>query len=219
MTAAYDLFLRELNSTGREYGDGFSFIDLKKLTSEEWGKTREALLACIGREESRAPKTLALVDPGPDTVALLQALCRASLDAASTPTEFIVAVADAWAYLANAPAALDLLERAAIGDGGMWITGAAMEGLITAHKSSDASARLARLVRAQADEDVLQSCADGLLQRHGFELWDNTTHESALALLDELMSGDGPVRDAALSRVLEAPVRGWPRTVGAQAEA
>ncbi|HIV71268.1 MAG TPA: hypothetical protein H9903_10080 [Candidatus Aquabacterium excrementipullorum] len=184
MTAAYDLFVRELGATGREYGDGFSFIDPLLLTPDEHAKVRDALRACIGRQEARAPKTLAVIDSGPDTVALLQTLFRASQGAAAAPSEFEIAVADALVYLVDTPEALDLLERTAMGDGGMWITGAAMEGLITAHERSNASARLARLVRTQQDE--------------------------ALALLDDLMSGDAALRDAALLKVLKAPVHHWP---------
>lgn len=211
MTAAYDLFLRELHATGREYGDGFSFIDPQQLTAEERVKTRDALRACIGRQEARAPKTLAVVDPGLDTVALLQALFQASAGAVA-PGDFDIAVAGALAYLVDSPPALDLLERTAVGGGGMWIRGAAMEGLIIAHESSNASARLARLVRAQSDEDVLQLCADGLLQRHGWHIEDEATQDEALALLDDMMSGDAARRDAALLAVLKAPVRRWPWT-------
>lgn len=209
MTAAYDLFVRELNSTGREYGDGFSFIDPLELTPEERVKARDALRACIAREEERAPKALALLEPGADTLALLQTLFQAASHAPS-PSEFDIAIAGALAYLMDAPVALDLLERTAVGDDEMGVNGAAMEGLITAHEASDASARLARQVRTQTDENVMESCADGLLQRHGFRLWNTGTHEQALALLDDLMSEDTSVRDTALQKVLQTPIPRWP---------
>lgn len=209
MTAAYDLFVQELKSTGREYADGFSIGNLLRLTPEERVKTIDALRACIDREEERAPKPLALLDPSQDTLTLLQNLFQAG-SRSSSPSEFDIAVADALAYLVDVPKALDLLERTAVGRGGMWLTGMAMQGLITAHESSNASARLARLVRAQTDEDVRQLCADGFLQRHGFRLWNNATHEQALALLNGLMSADASTRDAALLTVLKVPVRKWP---------
>lgn len=209
MTAAYDLFVRELGATGREFGDGFSLIVPAELTPDERVKIRDALRTCIARQEERAPKPLALVDPGPDTLALFQTLFQAAARATS-PSAFDIAVAGALAYLVDAPEALDLLERTAVGGGGMWITGAAMEGLITAHVSSNASARLAKLVRTQTNEDTLQLCADGLLQRHGLRLWNAGTHDQALALLNEMMSGDAAARDAALLKVLKTPVRQWP---------
>lgn len=209
MTAAYDLFVRELNSTGREYGDGFSFIDPLELTPQERVNTRDALRACIDRQEARAPKALALIDPGEETLTLLKSLFQSASHAPS-PSEFDIAVAVALAYLADVPAALDLLERTVMGDGGMWITGAAMEGLIIADEHSNASARLARLVRTKTDEDALQLCADGLLQRHGWNVDDEETQDEALALLDDMMSGDAAARDAALLKVLKTPVRPWP---------
>lgn len=208
MTAAYDLFVRELNSKGCEYGDGFSFINPLELTPEERLKVRAALRVCIDRQEERAPKALALIDPGEETLTLLKSLFHSASHGPS-PSEFDIAVAGALAYLADAPAALDLLERTAVGDGGMWITGAAMEGLVTAHVSSNASARLARLVRTQKDESKLQLCAYGLLQRHGWRIGEETQDE-ALDLLDDMMSGDAAIRDAALLKVLKAPVSRWP---------
>ena len=142
-------------------------------------------------------------------MALFQTLFQA-ISGATPPSAFDIAVAGALAYMVDAPPALDLLERTAVGGGGMWITGGAMEGLITAHDSSNASARLAKLVRTQTNEDTLQLCADGLLQRHGFRLWNAGTHDQALALLNDMMSGDAAARDAALLKVLKTPVRRWP---------
>lgn len=179
------------------------------MTPDERARTRDALCDCIARQQERAPKPLALLDPSADTLALFQTLFRAAANKAS-PSEFDIAVAGALAYLVDAPAVLDLLEHASVGDGGMWITGAAMDGLITAHACSNASARLARLVRMQVTEHKLQLCAYGLLQRHGWHIGNAGKQEETLLLLDDLMSDDASARDAALLKVLKAPVHQWP---------
>ncbi|MFY9476576.1 MAG: hypothetical protein WAQ08_02730 [Aquabacterium sp.] len=212
MTAAYDLFLHELGATGREYGDGFSIGNLLQLTPQERERTRQALIECIRRGEARALKPLTVVAPGPDTVTLLESLWQTSSQQ-DPPEEFDVEVAAALARLTDASDALDFLEQAAIHLDDTWTQGAALDGLVSAGVDSNASARLARCIRQAADEDTRLSCADSLLQRHGWQIEDPALQDETLALLKALVSEQPADRDAALLRVLKAPARPWPWVV------
>lgn len=209
MTAAYDLFLHELGATGREYGDGFSIGNLLQLTHQERERTSLALIECIQRGEARALKPLTVVAPGPDTVALLESLWQNSSQQ-DPPEEFDVEVAAALARLTNAADALDFLERAASQLDDTRIQGAAVDGLVSATVGSNASARLARCIRQAPGEDTRLTCADSLLQRHGWQIEDPARQDETLALLKALVSGQPADRDAALLQVLKTPARPWP---------
>ncbi len=212
MTAAYDLFVRELTATGREYMDGFSTGNLLQLTPDEQVKVRQALRDCLTRRDPRAPIALVLLDRNDQTLALLQSLLPAKTSPTTTHDDFDLEVAAAIVVLSGVPVALDMLEHALKQRDSMWRSGLAEEGLRRAHPRSDASARLARVLRSGGEEDLLIGCADALLQRHGWQLEDPIPARQAetVQLMRTLIGSDAAQRDAALLKVLKAPVQPWP---------
>lgn len=211
MTAAYDLFVRELHATGREYVDGFSAGNLRQLTPDEHVKVREALHDCLARREPRAPIALVILEPEDATLALLCSLLPASTSPATRHDEFELEVAAAAVVLDGIPLALDMLEQQMRRHDDSWKDGLAAQGLRRAHPRSDASARLARILRDGGSDDVLLDAADALLQRHGWQLEDAARKAETLQLMRAMIGADTAQRDAALLKVLKAPVQPWPR--------
>lgn len=211
MTAAYDLFQRELLAQGRERLDGFSTGNFARLTAQERPLVRQALVDLLARRDMRAPVPLAVLDPNADTIQQLQILRAAQLgsrpvDLADFDLQVLVALAMLDAASAGVLDGLEAIMRDASDN---WKRGMAMDGLRWAQSASDASARLGRLVRATQDEDIRSDCADTLLQRHGWYLTDPATQVEALRLLRALVDGDEAQRQAALLKVLKAPVQPW----------
>lgn len=209
MTAAYDRFVKQLTAQGRERLDGLSTRAFAHLTVDERTHLREALLDLLSQQDSRAPVPLAVLSPGADTQALLASLVPSAATAAQA-TDFELQVLAALAVLTGKPPVLDALEGVFTQATDHWKRGIAMDGLRWALPASDASARLARLVRTMDDEDLRADAADTLLQRHGWYLTD-TTQVEALQLLRALVDGDAAQRDAALVKVLKTPVKPVPR--------
>ncbi|MFZ5528359.1 MAG: hypothetical protein ACOZE7_17025 [Pseudomonadota bacterium] len=210
MTAAYDLFIKQLKAEGRERLEGFSTSNFRQLTADERNKARQALVDLIAQHDMRAPVPLSVLSPEGDTLALLEPLAPAAATAAQA-TDFELQVLAALALLSGKPLVLDALEGVFTKATDNWKRGIAMDGLRWALPASDASPRLARLVRAMDDEDLRADAADTLLQRHGWYLTDAATQVEALQLLRALVDGDAPQRDAALVKVLKTPVKPLPR--------
>lgn len=212
MTAAYDLFVRELHATGREYTDGFSGGNLLQLTPDEHLKVRQALHECLARREPRAPIALVLLDRNEQTRATLQALLPSQTSPTTQHDDFDLEVAAAIVVLADVPLALDMLEHQIKERDSLWRSGLAEQGLRRAHPGSDASARLARILRQGGGQDLLIGCADALLQRHGWQLEDPNPARQAetVQLMRAMIGGDAAQRDAALLKVLKAAVTPWP---------
>ncbi|RRS04355.1 hypothetical protein EIP75_10705 [Aquabacterium soli] len=206
MTAAYDLFIKELQADGRERLEGFSTGSFARLTPDERTKVRQALVGLVAQHDMRAPLPLAVLSPEPDTVALLEPLAPAAATAAQA-TDFELQVLAALALLTGKPLVLDALEGVFTKATDNWKRGIAMDGLRWAQPASDASPRLARLVRSMDDEDLRADAADTLLQRHGWYLTDAATQAEALQLLRALVDGDAAQRDGALVKVLKAPIK------------
>jgi hypothetical protein len=213
MTAAYDLFQRELHAQGRERLDGFSTGNFARLTAQERSLVRQALVDLLDRRDMRAPVPLAVLDSNADTIQQLQILRAAQLgsrpaDLADFDLQVLVALAMLDAASAGVLDGLEAIMRDASDN---WKRGMAMDGLRWAQPASDASARLGRLVLATQDEDIRADCADTLLQRHGWYLTDPSTQVEALQLLRALVDGDEAQRQAALLKVLKAPIKPWPQ--------
>lgn len=206
MTAAYDLFIKQLKADGRERLEGFSTSTFGQLAPDERTKVRQALVSLVGQRDMRAPLPLAVLSPEPDTLALLEPLEPAAATAAQA-ADFELQVLAALALLAGQPPVLDALEGVFTKATDNWKRGIAMDGLRWALPASDASPRLARLVRAMDDEDLRSDAADTLLQRHGWYLTDAATQVEALDLLRALVDGEPAQRDAALVKVLKTPVK------------
>lgn len=206
MTAAYDLFIKQLKADGRERLEGFSTHQFGQLTADEHTKVRQALVSLVAQRDMRAPLPLAVLSPEPDTLALLEPLAPAAATAAQA-SDFELQVLAALALLAGQPPVLDALEGVFTKATDNWKRGIAMDGLRWAQPASDASPRLARLVRAMDDEDLRSDAADTLLQRHGWYLTDAATQVEALDLLRALVDGEPAQRDAALLKVLKTPVK------------
>ncbi len=213
MTAAYDLFVRELHATGREYTDGFSGGNLLQLTPDERLLVRQALHECLARREPRAPIALVLLDRTDQTRATLQALLPVQTGPSVQHDDFDLEVAAAIVVLADVPVALDMLERQIKQRDSLWRSGLAEQGLRRAHPRSDASARLARILRnGGGEQDLLIGAADALLQRHGWQLEDPNPARQAdtVQLMRAMIGADAAQRDAALLKVLKTPVKPWP---------
>ncbi len=211
MTAAYDLFVRELQAQGRERLDGLSLGNLRQLTPDEHTKVLAALTQAIALRDSRAPIALAVLEPTPATVAVLRTAAPLPAAGTAAPDHFTLECAAAIGVLEVAPDALDLLEQTFRTTDDTWSRGIATDGLRRAHTGSDASARLARLVRTQQDEELKLDAADTLLLRHGWRLEDAQRKAETLTLMRAMIGGDTAARDAALLKVLKTPVQGWPR--------
>lgn len=206
MTAAYDLFIKQLRADGRERLEGFSTGSFGQLTPDERTKVRQALVDLVARHDMRAPLPLAVLSSEPGTQALLEPLAPPAATAAQA-TDFELQVLAALALITGKPLVLDALEGAFTKATDNWKRGIAMDGLRWALPTSDASARLARLVRSMDDEDLRADAADTLLQRHGWYLTDAATQVEALQLLRALVDGDAAQRDVALVKVLKTPVK------------
>ncbi|GEN10399.1 hypothetical protein SAMN05443572_1101 [Myxococcus fulvus] len=210
MTAAYELFLREVDAHGRERADGFSLGNLRHLTMEEHIQVLATLTRLLSEREDRAPVALAILAPTPETLTLLRKALPLPWKPGVRPEYFDLEVASALGVLTGEPMALDLLEDTVARIQDQWAKGIATEGLRRASPSSDASARLARLIRARPRESMLLDAAEMLMTRHGLWAYDLTHTEERLTLLRALTGDDDTARDEALRRVLSAPVKPWP---------
>ncbi|MFY1825981.1 hypothetical protein ACN47A_08720 [Myxococcus fulvus] len=210
MTAAHELFLREVDAQGRERADGFSLGNLRHLSPEEHLQVLATLTRLLGEREARAPIALAVLSPTPATIALLHGALPLPWKPGVRPDDFDLEVASALGVLAGEPMALDLLEDTVVRIEDMWARGIATEGLRRASPSSDASARLARLIRTRPRESMLLDAAEMLMTRHGLWAYDLTHTEERLTLLRALTGDDDTAREGALRRVLSAPVKQWP---------
>jgi hypothetical protein len=210
MTAAYDLFIKQLQAEGRERLEGFSTANFGQLTEDERARVRQALVNLVARRDMRAPLPLAVLSPEADTQALLEPLAPSAATAPQAD-DFELQVLSALAVLTGKASVLDALEGVFTKASDNWKRGIAMDGLRWALPASDASPRLAKLVRAMDDEDLRADAADTLLQRHGWYLTDAATQVEALHLLRALIDGDAAQRDAALVKVLKTPVKPVPR--------
>lgn len=212
MTAAYDLFLREFNATGQAAMEGVSVYNLADLSQDERPLVHQALLKAFQQRNARAPRPLAFIAPTADTRLLLEQAVQEHTTS-QPPNEFVIACAYALLTLADHAGALDLLERKVRDNDDPWLCGLAMEGLIRAVPATNASARLARMVRIDPEGQLRLSSADALLQRHGLMLEDadTTRGAQALALFQALAGPKDANRDAALLKVLKTPVQTWPR--------
>ena len=218
MTAAYDLFVRELQAQGRERLDGLSLGNLLQLPPDEHALVVAQLEQGLARRDPRVPIALAVMEPGASTVALLRAaaplsgpgpapapasasapgLALGPGQASATADHFVLEVAAALAVLALRSATEP------------WARGIATDGLRRALPTSDASARLGRMLRTLESEDLRIEAADTLLQRHGWRIEDAARKAETLQLMRALIGADGAGRDAALVKVLKTPVKSWP---------
>jgi hypothetical protein len=210
MTAAYELFLREVDAQGRERADGFSLGNLRHLTPEEHLQVLATLTRLLSEREERAPVALALLAPTPATVTLLREALPLPWKPGARREYFDLEVASALGVLTGEPLALDLLEDTVARSQDQWAKGIATEGLRRASPSSDASARLARLIRTRPRESMLLDAAEMLMTRHGLWAYDLAHQEERLTLLRALTEDDDAARDEALGRILAAPVKPWP---------
>lgn len=210
MTAAYDLFVKELTATGRDRLDGLSIYNLADLSESERPAVRQALTEAFARRDARVPRALAFVAPDEHTRALLQSVVQTWVPG-QEPELFVVDCAAALLTLIHDGQALDLLVQQARECTDLWQRSLAEEGLTRATPATPASARLAKMIRDQPSGDRALSWADALLQRHGWFVEDPATQEEAVDLLNSLTEGDAKQRDAALLKVLQAPVVTWPR--------
>ena len=230
MTAAYDLFVRELQAQGRERLDGLSLGNLLQLPPDEHALVVAQLEQGLARRDPRVPIALAVMEPGASTVALLRAaaplsgpgpapapasasapgLALGPGQASATADHFVLEVAAALGVLEGAPDALNLLEQALRSATEPWARGIATDGLRRALPTSDASARLGRMLRTLESEDLRIEAADTLLQRHGWRIEDVSRKAETLQLMRALIGADGAGRDAALVKVLKTPVKSWP---------
>lgn len=206
MTAAYALFAAQMAAQGRERFDGLSTEGFAQFTAQERLQVHQALIDLLAQRDMRAPLPLAVLSPEPGTQALLEPLAPPAATAAQA-TDFELQVLAALALITGKPLILDALEGAFTKATDNWKRGIAMDGLRWALPTSDASARLARLVRSMDDEDLRADAADTLLQRHGWYLTDAATQVEALQLLRALVDGDAAQRDVALVKVLKTPVK------------
>lgn len=212
MTAAYDLFLREFNATGRESMEGVSIYNLADLSERERPLVHQLLIKAFQQRNERAPRPLAFIDSTPATRQLL--VHEVQAHAANQPVdEFLLACAYALLTLTDHTGALDILERKVRDNDDLWLCGLAMEGLIRSVPATNASARLARMVRIDPEGELRLAAADALLQRHGWMLEDANPARAgqALALFQTLAGAQDADRDAALLKILKTPVEGWPR--------
>lgn len=212
MTAAHDLFLREFSATGRESMDGISIYSLADLNDQERAKVRQILAEAFRQRDERAPRPLSVIDPAPATRQLLADEVQAH--AAGQPAGgFTLACACALLTLTDHTGALDMLEQRVRGNEDLWLCGLAMEGLSRAVPATNASARIADMVRTDPEGRLWLGAADALLQRHGWMLQDPAPVRAAqaLALFQALAGPHDAARDAALMEVLAAPVERWPR--------
>lgn len=212
MTAAYDLFLREFHATGRDSMEGVSIYSLADLVEQERPLVRQLLVKAFQQRNERAPRPLAFIDPSPAIRQLLEHEVQAQT--ASQPAdEFVLACAYALLTLTDHTGALDILERKVRENNDLWLCGLAMEGLIRSIPATNASARLARMVRIDPQGELRLTASDALLQRHGWMLEDKNPARAAqaLVLFQTLVGAQDIDRDAALLKVLKTPVEGWPR--------
>jgi hypothetical protein len=210
MTAAYDLFLREFNATGRESMDGVSVYNLAHLSEPERLLVHETLLQAFQQRHARAPRPLAFITPNTCTRQLLEEVLQAQAPQ-ETSDEFVLNCAYALLSITVHPAAMDILERKVLANDDPWLCGLAMEGLTRSVPGTDASERLARIVCADATEAPRLGAADALLMRHGWRLEDAQRKVETLTLMRAMIGGDAAAQDAALLKVLKTPVQTWPR--------
>ncbi|MCP3166303.1 hypothetical protein [Myxococcus qinghaiensis] len=210
MTAAYELFKREVDAQGRERLDGFSLGNLRQLGPDEKVQVRATLTRLLSQREVRAPVALAVLDPTPATVTLLREAVPLPWRPGGVPTYFELEAAAALVVLVDEPMALDLLEGTVARLEDQWAKGIASEGLRRALPSSDASARLARLLCERPRDSVRLDAAEMLMARHGLWVHDPERRQEQVALLDALVGDDVAARDAALRRVLSEPIKAWP---------
>ncbi|MGE6763516.1 hypothetical protein ACQKGO_36235 [Corallococcus interemptor] len=210
MTAAYELFMREVDARGQARSEGFSLGNLRHLEPDERALALATLSRLLSQREVRAPVGLAVLEPTPATIALLRETLPLPWREGAVPTRFDLEVAAALVVLADEPMALDLLEGAVARgeDPGSWDI--ASEGLRRALPSSDASARLARLIRERPRDPTRLAAAEMLMARHGLWVHDPGRELEPPALLAALVGEDGAARDAALHQVLAEPIKAWP---------
>lgn len=210
MTAAFDLFVRELQAQGRERLEGLSLGNLLQLPPDEHTQVVALLKQALAQRDPRVPIALAVVEPGPATVALLRAAAPLPWPAGKAPDHFVLEVAAAVGVLEVAPDALDLLDTTLQTSSEPWARGIATDGLRRALPASDASARLGRMLRSLSDEDLKIEVADTLLQRHGWRVEETARKAETLQLMRALIGADAAARDATLVKVLKTPVKAWP---------
>ena len=210
MTAAYDLFLREFNATGRESMDGMSVYHLAELSEAERPVVEQILITAFEQRNARAPRSLAFMAPSPITRQRLEQALQVQAAAADHADAFVLECAYALLSFTDHVGALDVLEHKAREDDDLWLCGLAMEGLLRSVPTTDASERLANIVRTAHRESLRLSAADAVLMRHGWRLEDPDRKTETLALLRAMIGDDTAARDSALLKVLRTPPRTWP---------
>lgn len=209
MTAAYDLFLREFNATGRESMDGISVYNLANVSEPERQLLHDSLLKAFGQRNDRAPRPLAFIAPTAGTQQLLAQVVQAQ-SPQEPADEFVLNCAYALLSLSVHTGSLDILERKVRCNDDMWLCGLAMEGLMRSVPATDASHRLAGIVRTEDADAPHLPAADALLMRHGWRLEDPDRKDETLALMRAMIGDDTAARDKALQKVLGTPPRTWP---------
>ena len=209
MTAAYDLFLREFNATGRESMDGMSVYHLTELSEAERPVVEQTLITAFRQRNARTPRSLAFIAPTATTRQRLEQVLQVQATTAEPADAFTLECAYALLSFTDHVGALDVLEHKAREDDDLWLCGLAMEGLLRSVPTTDASERLAGIVRT-AHESLRLSAADAVLMRHGWRLEDPDRKTETLALLRAMIGDDTAARDGALLKVLRTPPRTWP---------
>lgn len=209
MTAAYDLFLREFNATGRESMDGISVYNLADVNEAERQILHDTLLTAFGQRDERAPRPLAFIAPSAGTQQLLAQVVQAQSPQAPAGA-FVLNCAYALLSITPHTVALDILEHKARRNDDAWLGGLAMEGLMRAVPATDASQRLAGIVRTEDADAPRLPAADALLMRHGWRLEDPDRKDETLSLMRAMIGDDTAARDQALQKVLITPPRTWP---------
>lgn len=210
MTAAYDLFLREFHATGRESMEGMSVYHLAQLSEAERPLVHQILITALEQRNARAPRSLAFIAPTHTTRQLLEQALQAHAANTRHADEFVLDCAYALLSLADHIGALDVLTRKVRDDDDLWLCGLAMEGLLRSVPTTDASDRLADIVRTDPRESLRLSAADALLMRHGWRLEDPDRKAETLALMRAMIGDEPEARDAALLQVLKTPALKWP---------
>lgn len=209
MTAAYDLFLREFNATGRESMDGISVYNLAHVNEAERQILHDTLLKAFGQRHDRAPRPLAFIAPTASTQQLLTQVVQAQRT--DGPADgFVLNCAYALLSIAPHTGALDILERKARLNDDAWLCGLSMEGLMRSVTTTDASQRLAGIVCTEDADAPRLPAADALLMRHGWRLEDPDRKDETLALMRAMIGDDTAARDEALLTVINTPPRTWP---------
>jgi hypothetical protein len=213
MSKAYDLFIQEFTSTGRERMEGISYYNLKNLDEHERPEVLQMLMSAFKQKDERIPIALAFVEP----VDAIRTLLTDEINSASRAEPFdlfAVNCAAALVSFVNDDQALDYLEQVAQESKDLWTRSTAEQGLQRSTDACNASERLGRMILKAPAGNTAVTLAGTLLERHGWLIEDPNTQEETITLLNVLTEGSSEQRREGISKVLKAPFMKWPRKLG-----